>query len=142
MTKKIEFSLLAMWVISLVAMMGSLFFSEVQKYEPCTFCWYQRILMYPLVLIIGVAYLQHNAKIAMTTLIFSIIGTCVALYHYGIQKIPYLHDNAAACGRVPCTGQYINWFGFVTIPFLSLLAFLLIMGLSIVILKASKEEEN
>lgn len=142
MSKKIENSLLFMWVISLIATLGSLFFSEVMHYEPCKFCWYQRILMYPLVLIIGIAYIQRNAKIAVTTLAFSIIGICVALYHYGMQKVPFLHDNAVACGMVPCTGQYINWLGFITIPFLSLIAFLLILVTSIFILKASKEEEE
>jgi len=142
MSKKVEYSLLFMWIVSLFATLGSLYFSEVMKYEPCTFCWYQRILMYPLVLIIGIAYIQRNAKIAATTLVFSIIGACLALYHYGIQKVPFLHDNAASCGRVPCTGEYMNWFGFVTIPFLSLVAFLLILGSSIIILKASKKENN
>lgn len=141
MSKKIEYSMLFMWVVSLVAMMGSLFFSEVMKYEPCTFCWYQRILMYPLVLIIGIAYIQRNAQIAVTTLVFSCIGVLVALYHYGMQKIPFLHDNAIACGRVPCTGEYINWLGFITIPFLSLTAFVLIFITSIFILKQGKKEE-
>lgn len=141
MSKKIEYSMLFMWVVSLVAMMGSLFFSEVMKYEPCTFCWYQRILMYPLVLIIGIAYIQRNAQVAVTTLVFSCIGALVALYHYGMQKIPFLHDNAIACGRVPCTGEYINWLGFITIPFLSLTAFVLIFITSIFILKQGKKEE-
>lgn len=141
MTRKIEFSLLFMWIISLIATLGSLFFSEIMHYEPCTYCWYQRILMYPLVVIIGIAYIQRNAKIAATTLALSLIGACIALYHYGIQKISFLQDNAAACGRVPCTGAYINWFGFITIPFLSLIAFLLILGTSIYILKTSKEEK-
>lgn len=141
MSKKIENSLLFMWVISLIATLGSLFFSEVMHYEPCKFCWYQRILMYPLVIIIGIAYIQRNSKIAVTTLVFSIIGVCVALYHYGMQKVPFLHDNAVACGMVPCTGQYINWLGFITIPFLSLIAFILILATSIFILKATKEEE-
>lgn len=142
MTRKIEFSLLFMWIVSLVAMLGSLFFSEIMHYEPCTYCWYQRILMYPLVLIIGIAYIQRNAKIAVTTLAFSIIGTCIALYHYGLQKVSFLQDHAAACGRVPCTTNYINWLGFITIPFLSLIAFILILGASIYLLKVSKEEED
>lgn len=139
MTKKIEYSMLFMWIVSLVATLGSLFFSEVKNYEPCTYCWYQRILMYPLVIIIGIAYIQRNVQIAVTTLTFSIIGAVIALYHYGIQKVPFLQENAGSCGRVPCTGDYINWMGFITIPFLSLMAFLLIMGASIYILKASKE---
>lgn len=139
MTKKIEYSMLFMWIVSLVATLGSLFFSEVKNYEPCTYCWYQRILMYPLVIIIGIAYIQRNVQIAVTTLTFSIIGAVIALYHYGIQKVPFLQENAGSCGRVPCTGDYINWMGFITIPFLSLMAFLLIMGASIYILKAAKE---
>jgi len=95
--------------------------------------------MYPLVLILGIAYIQRNVKIATTSAIFSVIGVCIALYHYGIQKIPYLQDNAASCGLVPCTGQYINWLGFITIPFLSLTAFILIAVTSFYMLKQLKK---
>ena len=63
----------------------------------------QRILMYPLVIILGVAYVQRNARIAVTSAIFSCIGACIALYHYGIQKVPCLQESAVSCGRVPCT---------------------------------------
>lgn len=141
MSKKLENSLLFMWGVSFIAMIGSLFFSEVQQFEPCKLCWIQRILMYPLVIILGVAYIQNNARIAVTSAIFSCLGTCIALYHYGIQKVPFLQDSAITCGRVPCTGQYINWLGFITIPFLSLVAFILIMGTSFYMLKALKEEK-
>ncbi|WP_102694035.1 disulfide oxidoreductase [Rummeliibacillus pycnus] len=141
MSKKLENSLLFMWVVSLIAMMGSLFFSEVQHFEPCKLCWYQRILMYPLVIILAVAYVQKNARIAGTSAIFSCLGLCIALYHYGIQKIPALQESAMTCGRVPCTSDYINWFGFITIPFLSLVAFILIAGTSFYMLKALKEEK-
>ena len=82
MTKKIENLLLFMWAVSFTAMLGSLYFSEIQLYEPCKLCWYQRILMYPLVLILGIAYIQKNAKIAITTLAFSVIGAmylCISL---------------------------------------------------------------
>ena len=141
MQRKLENALLSMWTVSLIATLGSLYFSEVQLYEPCKFCWFQRILMYPLVLILGIAYIQRNVKIAVTSAVFSVIGACIALYHYGIQKVPVLHDNAASCGRVPCTGQYINWFGFVTIPFLSLTAFLIIAIISFYMIKQLKKGE-
>ncbi|MFG3613281.1 disulfide oxidoreductase [Rummeliibacillus stabekisii] len=141
MTKKLENSLLFMWVVSLIATMGSLFFSEVQNYEPCKLCWIQRIFMYPLVIIIGVAYIQKNARIAVTTAIFSCIGACIALYHYGIQKVPFLQDSAVSCGRVSCIGDYINWLGFITIPFLSLIAFILIAATSIFMLNVLKGEK-
>lgn len=141
MSKKLENSLLFIWVVSLVATLGSLYFSEVRQYEPCELCWYQRILMYPIVLISFIAYIQKNAKIALTTLVFSCIGGAISLYHYGIQKLEFLADSAPACGRVPCTGQYINWLGFITIPFLALTAFILIAITSIFILKQMKGEK-
>ena len=141
MSKKLENALLMIWGISLVAMLGSLYFSEIRGYEPCTLCWYQRILMYPIVIIATVAYIQKNAKIALTTAVFSIIGAAMSLYHYSLQKLDFLQSTAPACGRVPCTGQYINWFGFITIPFLALTAFVLIAIMSIYMLKALKEEK-
>lgn len=142
MSKKIENLLLFMWVVALSATMGSLYFSEIRGYEPCELCWIQRIFMYPLVLIIGIAYLQRNARIAMTTAVLSIIGGAISLYHYGIQKVDFLSDSAPACGRVSCTGEYINLFGFVTIPFLALTAFALITVSSLLVLKALKEENK
>ena len=141
MSKKIENLLLFMWVVALSATMGSLYFSEIRGYEPCELCWIQRIFMYPLVLIIGIAYLQRNARIAMTTAVLAIIGGAISLYHYGIQKVDFLSDSAPACGRVSCTGEYINLFGFVTIPFLALTAFALIAVSSLLVLKALKEEK-
>lgn len=141
MSKKIENSLLFIWVVSFVATLGSLYFSEIRQFEPCELCWYQRILMYPIVIISLVAYIQKNARIALTTLVFSCIGGTISLYHYGIQKLDFLSENAPACGRVPCTGQYINWLGFITIPFLALTAFILIAATSIYMLKQIKGEK-
>lgn len=141
MSKKIENALLMIWVVSLTATFGSLYFSEIRGYEPCTLCWYQRILMYPIVLITTIAYIQKNAKIAVTTAVFSCIGAAISLYHYSLQKLTFLQDSAPSCGRVPCTGQYINWLGFITIPFLALTAFVLIAIASFYILKIMKEEK-
>ena len=141
MSKKSENLLLFMWIVSMTATMGSLFFSEIRGYEPCELCWIQRIFMYPLVLILGIAYVQKNARIAVTTATFSIIGGAISLYHYGLQKISFMSENAPACGRVSCTGEYINIFGFITIPFLALTAFILIAITSFLLLKVSKEEK-
>lgn len=141
MHKKLENSLLIIWVVSLIATLGSLYFSEVRGYEPCELCWYQRILMYPIVLMSTVAYIQKNARIALTTAVFACIGGSISLYHYGIQKLDFLSDSAPSCGIVPCTGQYINWLGFITIPFLALIAFIIIAGFSFYMLKVLKEEK-
>lgn len=139
MAKRLENSLIFISIVSLIATLGSLYFSEVRGFEPCKLCWYQRILMYPIVLISGVALFQKNARIALTTAIFSVIGGSISLYHYGIQKLSFLSDSAPACGNVPCTGQYVNYLGFITIPFLALIAFVLILITSLFILKWQKE---
>ena len=141
MTKKLENSLLIIWVTSLVATLGSLYFSEVRGFIPCDLCWYQRILMYPIVIISTIAYIQKNARIALTTAVFAVIGGSISIYHYGIQKISLLQESAPACGLVSCTGSYINWLGFITIPFLALTAFIIIAAVSFYMLKVLKEEK-
>jgi len=141
MSKKIENLLLSMWIVALSATMGSLYFSEIRGYEPCVLCWIQRIFMYPLVIILGVAYIQKNTRIAVTTATFAIIGGMISLYHYGIQKLDFLSESAPSCGRVACTGEYINLLGFITIPFLALTAFILITFISFLIIRALKEEK-
>lgn len=139
MHKRLENGLIFISIVSLVATLGSLYFSQIRGFEPCTLCWYQRILMYPVILISGIGLFQKNANIALTTAVFSFIGGGISLYHYGIQKLAFLSDSAPACGDVPCTGQYVNYLGFVTIPFLALLAFSLIFITSLFIMKWQKE---
>lgn len=141
MNKKLENSLLFIWMVSLVATLGSLYFSEIRGYEPCELCWYQRILMYPIFLITTVAYIQKNVRIAFTTAVFACIGGAISLYHYGIQKLDFLSNSAPSCGRVPCTGEYINLLGFITIPFLALIAFILILATSLYMINVLKGEK-
>ncbi|MFS0577253.1 disulfide oxidoreductase [Sporosarcina sp. 179-K 3D1 HS] len=141
MQKRLENGLILICITALTATLGSLYFSEVRGYEPCELCWYQRILMYPIVLIAGIALYQKNARIALTTAVFALVGGSISLYHYGIQKLTFLRDSAPTCGNVPCTGQYINYFGFITIPFLALIAFLIILITSLFLLKWQKESK-
>jgi disulfide bond formation protein DsbB len=139
-TKNKESLLFTAWATSVVAMFGSLYFSEIRQFEPCVLCWYQRILMYPLVLILGIAIVKKHYEIALYTMVFSGIGAGISFYHYLLQKVSLFADNAPTCGRVPCTGQYINWFGFITIPFLALTAFIIIFIISFILWK--KKGEN
>lgn len=141
-TKQRETLLFTAWATSVIAMFGSLFFSEIQKFEPCELCWYQRILMYPMVIILGIAVVKKDERISFYTMILSVIGALISLYHYSIQKIPFMADNAVSCGRIPCTGQYINWFGFVTIPFLALVAFVIIFVCSLLIWKQVRGQQS
>lgn len=118
------------WLIAIVAMAGSLYFSQVLHLPPCLLCWYQRICMYPLVFIIGIGLLRNDKSVPVYILPLSLIGLGIAIYHvllyYGI--IP---ESLAPCSLgVSCTTKQIEWFGFVTIPLLSLLAFLKISSLS------------
>ncbi|MFD1707288.1 disulfide oxidoreductase [Siminovitchia sediminis] len=140
--KKQENLLFFSWAVSVVATLGSLYFSEIQQFEPCELCWYQRILMYPLTIILGIAAVKKQAGIAIYTAVLSGIGACFSLYHYLIQKADFFSSSAPACGRVPCTGQYINWMGFITIPFLALVAFSIILIVSVVLLKSLKGEKQ
>ncbi len=127
------------WAVSVIATLGSLYFSEILKFEPCELCWYQRIIMYPLTVILAIAFAKKDDKVAIYMLTLSGIGIPLSLYHYLIQKVPFFTSHAPACGQVPCTGQYINWFGFITIPFLALVAFILIFSASIIMLNRLKE---
>ncbi|MGA9173680.1 MAG: disulfide oxidoreductase [Thermoactinomyces sp.] len=114
------------WIVAIVATGGSLFFSEVLGFIPCTLCWVQRIFMYPLVILLGIASYRSDRHIIPYVLPLTIIGGCVSLYHYLEQKVPALAKVASCQVGVPCTQEWINWFGFITIPFLALIAFILI----------------
>lgn len=134
-----ETFLFTAWAAAIIAMFGSLYFSEIRQYEPCELCWYQRILMYPFTIILGMAIVRKDYRISLYSMVLSAIGAIISLYHYSLQKVPFMADNADTCGRVPCTGQYINWFGFITIPFLALTAFIIIFSMSLLIWKKTKE---
>ena len=118
------------WLISLAGLVGSLFFSEIMVIPPCVLCWWQRVLLYPLVLIIGVGILRKTSRLHLYVLPFSIIGGLVALYHSLLQW-GIIPESTQVCGvdSVSCAIASINYFGFITIPFMSLVAFLGITGL-------------
>lgn len=117
--------LAAAWIISIVAMSGSLFFSEVMKFIPCAFCWYQRILMYPMTWILGYATFKNDRSIIPYLLPLTIFGMLLSGIHYLQQKL-HIFPETCSVSYIPCAGQYINWLGFITIPFLSFSAFTII----------------
>lgn len=131
--KKADYIRFFAWIVSLVAMLGSLYFSEIRGFVPCELCWYQRILMYPLVVILGIGFYKKDKLLPLYVLPFSIVGMAVGLLHYLHQKTDFFREAIQCTQGVPCSGQYINWLGFITIPFLSMTAFTLIT-ISIIIL--------
>ncbi|WZY00087.1 disulfide oxidoreductase [Bacillus sp. FSL W7-1360] len=138
MKRQAENGLLLSWTIALVATGGSLYFSDIRQFEPCVLCWYQRIFMYPLVLLLAIGFARKDASVAIYAAVLSGIGFCISTYHYMIQKLPVADDVVMSCGRIPCTGAYINWLGFITIPFLAGAAFLMIFLLSLYVIRMRK----
>lgn len=138
LSKKQETILLIVWVQSLVAMIGSLFYSEILGYAPCDLCWYQRILMYPLVVIYGTALIKRDMKIALPGIFLSGLGMIVSIYHYSLQKVSFMQKTDGFCRDVSCTLQYENYLGFITIPFLAGTAFIVIFILHFYMMKNSK----
>lgn len=135
LAKRHETLLLIIWTQALLATVGSLFYSEVMGYIPCELCWYQRILMYPLILIYGIAIFKKDLQIALPGIFLSGIGMFVSVYHYALQKVPAFQNAGGFCGDVPCNLQYVNYFGFITIPFLAGLAFIIIFCTHLIILR-------
>ncbi len=114
------------WIIALVATVGSLFFSEVMQFAPCVLCWYQRIALFPLVLIIGVGIVLRDPRMKYYALPVCLSGLAIAVYHnllyYGV--IP---KSISPCTEgASCTEVQIEWLGFITIPLMSLAAFAVI----------------
>jgi disulfide bond formation protein DsbB len=129
------------WLVSIIATLGSLYFSEIRGFIPCELCWYQRILMYPLALILGIGTFQNDPSVKRFVLPMATIGWCISLYHYLLKKVPGFAEIKPCVNGVPCNAQYINWVGFITIPFLALTAFTIIIFLMIFI-KLGKNAEK
>ena len=111
------------WLLAAVASLGSLFFSEIMEFPPCSLCWYQRIFMYPMVLVLGVGLLPFDAKVIRYALPLAVGGWLVALYHTLVHG-GVIPESATPCSQgVSCSEEYIELLGFLSIPMLSLLAF-------------------
>jgi disulfide bond formation protein DsbB len=121
-------ALLAAFVVATLATLGSLYFSEVAHFEPCRLCWYQRIAMYPLVVILGIAALRHDPGVRRYAIPLAVIGALIATYHYALEWLPWL-DTGACSATTPCTIVWFRELGFISLPYLALSAFLLIVTL-------------
>lgn len=126
-------------LIAVIATAGSLFFSEVMSLPPCVLCWYQRIFMYPLILVFSVGLFRQVKETFIYGLALSGTGLIIAIYH----NLLYYHlipESITPCtSGVSCTSRQIEWLGFITIPLLSLLAFILITIIGLLVLKNKKE---
>jgi disulfide bond formation protein DsbB len=127
------------WIAAVMATLGSLYFSEVLHYIPCTLCWYSRIFMYPLAVILGIAVYRNDLGIYKYVLPLSIIGMLISGYHTLLQKIPYLEQFEMCTTGVPCSKDYLNWLGFITIPLMAFIAFTIITICLFILSRSEKQ---
>jgi disulfide bond formation protein DsbB len=129
----------AAWFVATLATLGALFMSEVMGFAPCVLCWWQRIFMFPLVLILALGMFPFDAKVLRYALPLALIGLAVAAFHV-LLTLGIIPESLAPCRQgIPCKTIQIEWFGFVTIPLLSFLAFLAISGLLIAAYRSSSK---
>jgi disulfide bond formation protein DsbB len=131
---------LALWLafaMAAVATGGSLWFSEVAGLPPCKLCWFQRICMYPLTVVCGVAALRRDRRALWTALPLAVVGACVSLYHVLLERFPSLEGGSGCDPLNPCTIVWFRRFGFVSLPFMALSGF---VGIAVLVVLAARSD--
>lgn len=128
------------FIQALFAMVGSLFFSEILKFPPCVLCWYQRIAMYPLVPIIAIGILKKDKLLPYYVLPLSLVGLAIAFYHNLLYYNLIPESQAPCLLGVSCTTKFIEFLGFMTIPFLSFVSFAIITTCMYVYMKEKSDK--
>ena len=121
-----------LWLAGLVAIastLGSLYLSEIANLVPCKFCWWQRIAMYPLAILLPMAAYRKDARARLYAATFATVGAAIAAWHRFIQEFPQFDSGACSAIGPSCSSPLINMFGFVTIPYMALSGFVLILAL-------------
>lgn len=114
------------WLVAATASLGALFMSEIMGFAPCVLCWWQRIFMFPLVLVLALGLFPFDAKALRYALPLAVVGLLVAGFHV-LLTVGIIPETLAPCrDGIPCKTLQVEWFGFVTIPLLSFFAFLVL----------------
>lgn len=145
---------MGIFLTSLVAMLGSLYFSTFgdpvvnlangalftmgHGLVPCDLCWYARILMYPIVPISYIGIAKGDKRFTDYVLPLAVLGVALDTYHYAIQKLP-IETFFTCSSAVPCNALQVNYFGFITIPLLALTAFTVITVLCVLNMWINKQ---
>ncbi len=127
-------ALLAAWV----ATAGSLYMSEVLGWIPCLWCWYQRVAMYPLAVVLAAGLIARDRNTPRYALVLAVPGILASTYHILLQKVPALAQFESCRVGVPCSVDYLNWLGFITVPMLAWVAFAIVIAGSVFALRANR----
>lgn len=130
------------WLVAAVAMGGSLYYSQVVGYVPCQLCWYQRICMYPLAVILLVATIRRDRDVRWYALPLAVIGACISAYHSYIQAFPPENGSSFCTAEAPCTLRHVWEFGFVSLPFMALCGFLFVITMMLLPSPASPPHDE
>jgi hypothetical protein len=116
-------------VVAVTATVGSLYYSEVVGFVPCELCWYQRICMYPLVVVLAVGVLRRDTTAWWCAAPLVGVGVPLATYHWLVERVPSIASTSSCSVGAPCTVPYFEELGFVTLAFMALSAFALVAAL-------------
>lgn len=128
----------AAWLVALVASVGSLIYSEVIGFEPCRLCWFQRIAMYPMAVVLLVGAIRKDLAVKLYALPLALGGLAISIWHYLIQTFPGLEGSGSCDPSVPCSAKYVDVFGLVSIPFMAGAGFTLIAVLLVFYVRVPK----
>lgn len=128
------------WLVVSVSATISIFFSSVLEYQPCVLCWYQRIFLFPLILIFAAGlFPAFDKSVIKYALPLTIAGGLTALYH-SLLYAGIIPENIQPCSQgVSCTEKYFELFGFVSIPMLSFFAFSTLVALLIILQRRTSQ---
>lgn len=117
------------WLIATISTLGALFLGEIMGYTPCVLCWYQRIAMFPLVFVLAAGLFPFDRRVIRYALPLALAGLTLAAFHMALIA-GWIPESIKPCQQgVPCSDVQVTWFGFVTIPLLSVFSFLAVIGL-------------
>lgn len=124
-----EYALELAFLQASIATAGSLYMSNILQWTPCRLCWFQRIFMYPLVVLLGVSLLFDSRDIKDYVIPTTLIGIPIAGYHFITQRVEQFHAAGCSITEVSCATEYTFHFGYITIPTMALTAFLVVLVL-------------
>lgn len=129
------------WLIAVASTAGSLYFSNVLGFAPCDLCWWQRIFTYPIVSILFVGLWKKDVHVPHYILPLAIAGLFVSIYHNLIYEGIIPEVIKTCTNGISCTTQYVEFFGFVSIPLLSLLSYIAIIILCVAFTRLGKQRD-